>query len=262
MRFPVSTDLRLVNDGGALFYEAADGRRVPFVRGGDGDAPTLDELIARAGDLSGLTDDELTALDADISAAAEALAEGGITGDDVVTQLTQAGDACQAIRAEQETRDEAAAARQAEADEALARIRGPQASGDDDPDVVRRVLEHGGQRRLGAHRGDPVRVFDEQVDGAPAASQFRGDVGQCRPAYPPHGLAALAQAPRPPGDEHALARSCRCPQRYGGSFPRFQLLEQLVQSRSGDLEDRLGRDSGCLPDPAYPPRLSRYLGFR
>ena len=101
----------------------SDGTRLPIISGGDGE-DTLTELLARAGDVTEQSDEELAQLDADITAAATALAEGGNVTDEQLAQLEAAGAAVQTIRAEQESRDAAAAERAERAAAALALVRG------------------------------------------------------------------------------------------------------------------------------------------
>jgi len=117
---------RMVARHGRLFHLFDDGTTLPVIRGGDGESVPLSDLIAQAADPSTLDDDALATLDADITAAAEALAAEGVTSDEQLAELTQAGEAVQAIRAEQETREVAAADRAAQAEATLALIRGEQ----------------------------------------------------------------------------------------------------------------------------------------
>jgi hypothetical protein len=120
--------------GGHLFYRYEDGRVRPVVRGGADEPTPLADLLTQAADPSQLDDDQLATLDADITAAAERLAESDDLTDDDLAQLGQAADATDAIRAEAEAREAAAAERQAQAQDALARIRGTEAEaaeGDD-----------------------------------------------------------------------------------------------------------------------------------
>ncbi len=101
----------------------SDGTRLPIIAGGDGE-DTLTELLARAGNVTEQSDEELATLDADITAAATALAEGGNVTDEQLAQLEAAGAAVQTIRAEQEGRESAAAERAERAAAALALVRG------------------------------------------------------------------------------------------------------------------------------------------
>lgn len=108
----------------------SDGTRLPIISGGDGE-DTLTELLARAANVTEQSDEELAQLDADITAAATALAEGGNVTDEQLEQLEAAGAAVQTIRAEQESRDAAAAERAERAAAALALVRGDTDEEDD-----------------------------------------------------------------------------------------------------------------------------------
>lgn len=98
------------------------------------DPQTLAELLARAVDVSGLTDEELAALDAEITAAATTLAEGDVD-DEALAQLEAAGTAVQSIRAEQETRTAAAEDRSERARAALALVRGEADEDEGEPEA-------------------------------------------------------------------------------------------------------------------------------
>ncbi len=98
------------------------------------DPQTLAELLARAVDVSGLTDEELAALDADITAAATTLAEGDVD-DEALAQLEAAGTAVQSIRAEQDTRTAAAEDRSQRAQAALALVRGEADEDEGEPEA-------------------------------------------------------------------------------------------------------------------------------
>ncbi len=100
----------------------SDGTRLPIIAGGDGE-DTLTELLARAQNIAEQSDEELTQLDADITAAATALAEGDVD-DQALADLEAAGVAVQAIRGEQEARSAAAEDRAQRAQAALALVRG------------------------------------------------------------------------------------------------------------------------------------------
>lgn len=113
----------------------SDGTRLPIVSGGDGE-DTLTELLARAGNVTEQSDEELAQLDADITAAATALAEGGNVTDEQLEQLEAAGAAVQTIRAEQESRDAAAAERAERAAAALALVRGDSEDEEDDGEAT------------------------------------------------------------------------------------------------------------------------------
>lgn len=101
----------------------SDGTRLPIITGGDGE-DTLTELLARVANVTEQSDEELSQLDADITAAATALAEGGNVTDEQLADLEAAGAAVQTIRAEQESRETAAAERAERAAAALALVRG------------------------------------------------------------------------------------------------------------------------------------------
>lgn len=120
--------------GRHLFFRAADGRVLPVVRGGDGDTPELATLLERAADPAQLSDEDLATLDADITGAAEDLAASEDLTDEDLEQLVAAGEAVQSIRAEAESREQAAADRQARAQAALAAIRGEDDTDDDGDD--------------------------------------------------------------------------------------------------------------------------------
>ena len=97
-------------------------------------ARTLAELLAEAAAPAELTDDQLTSLDADITAAAEAVDTTAITPDQLA-ELQTAGTTVQAIRAEQATREEAAAQLASDAAEALLLITGePDTDDEGEPD--------------------------------------------------------------------------------------------------------------------------------
>lgn len=88
----------------------------------------LNEALARAAaGLTELSAEDLDALDADITAAATALAESGDITDDALAALESAGTSVQTIRAEQVSRTEAAAERAERAAAALALVRGDEA---------------------------------------------------------------------------------------------------------------------------------------
>lgn len=92
----------------------------------------LNEALARAA--AGLTDlspEDLDALDAEITTAATALAEAGTVTDEGLAALESAGTTVQTIRAEQESRDAAAAERAERAAAALALVRGDSEEEDD-----------------------------------------------------------------------------------------------------------------------------------
>ncbi len=91
----------------------------------------LNEALARAAaGLTELTPEELDALDAEITAAATALAESGDITDDALAALESAGTSVQTIRAEQVARTEAATERAERAAAALALVRGDDAEDD------------------------------------------------------------------------------------------------------------------------------------
>lgn len=95
----------------------------------------LNEALARANaGLTELTAEELDALDAEITAAATALAESGDITDDALAALESAGTSVQTIRAEQVSRTEAAAERAERAAAALALVRGDDAEDEGDPE--------------------------------------------------------------------------------------------------------------------------------
>ncbi len=112
------------------FAHFADGTILPIVSGGDGE-DTLTELLARAENVTEQSDDDLTQLDADITAAATVLAEGDNVTDEQLAQLEAAGVAVQTIRAEQVARTEAATERAERAAAALALVRGDEAEEDE-----------------------------------------------------------------------------------------------------------------------------------
>lgn len=91
----------------------------------------LNEALARAAaGLTEMTPEDLDALDAEITAAATALAESGDITDDALAALESAGTTVQTIRAEQVTRTEAATERADRAAAALALVRGDEAEDD------------------------------------------------------------------------------------------------------------------------------------
>ncbi len=93
----------------------------------------LNEALARAAaGLTELTPEELDALDAEITAAATALAESGDITDDALAALESAGTSVQTIRAEQVARTEAATERAERAAAALALVRGDDAEDETD----------------------------------------------------------------------------------------------------------------------------------
>lgn len=122
---------RLGLAAGRIVTIFSDGTVLPYIRGGDGDTPDLAGLLAQAADVTALDDDELVTLDADVTAAAEVLGASGVD-DDTLQLLVQAGEVVQAIRAEQENRSAAAEQREADAQAALALIRGESDPGDGD----------------------------------------------------------------------------------------------------------------------------------
>lgn len=88
----------------------------------------LNEALARAAaGLTELSPEDLDALDAEITAAATALAESGSITDDALAALESAGTTVQTIRAEQVARTEAADERAERAAAALALVRGDEA---------------------------------------------------------------------------------------------------------------------------------------
>jgi hypothetical protein len=156
---------RLVARGGRLYTEWSDGTLLPLARGGDGDASPLAELLAQAAAerVEGLSDDELATLDADLTAAAEAVAEGDLD-DQAVADLNAAADAVQRLRAEAERRDGAAQARADEAAAALAAIRGEGDEGEGD--------------------GEPGEGDPAEPEAEPAGGEAEPETPPAEPAEP------------------------------------------------------------------------------
>lgn len=127
---------RLVAILGRLFARFADGTMLPMLRGADGDPTPLADLLVQAEAIGpDTTDDELAILDADITSAAERLAEQTELTDDDLAALEAAGPAVQAIRQEAADREAAVAARAERAQAALQAVRGEQApAGEGDGD--------------------------------------------------------------------------------------------------------------------------------
>lgn len=102
---------------------------------------TLAELLAQAGAITPeTTDEELTALDADITAAATALAEGDVD-DEALAQIEASATAVQAIRAEADSRTAAAEDRSQRAQAALALVMGEDGTPDEGEAEVAEVEE-------------------------------------------------------------------------------------------------------------------------
>lgn len=121
---------RLVARGGRLFTLWSDGTQLPVVRGGDGEPTPLADLVAQAQAINADTpDDQLAQLDADITAAAQAVDPANVD-DATLATLQAANEAVQGIRAEAERREADAERRADEARAALAAITGEQAEPD------------------------------------------------------------------------------------------------------------------------------------
>lgn len=127
---------RLVAILGRLFARFADGTMLPVLRGADGEPTPLADLLVQAEAIGpDTTDDELAILDADITTAAERLAEQTELTDDDLAALEAAGPAVQAIRQEAADREAAVAERAERAQAALQAVRGEQAPEGDEPDA-------------------------------------------------------------------------------------------------------------------------------
>lgn len=79
------------------------------IRGGDGDAPTVEELLASAGDVSALDDEQLATLVANLKAAGKEMLAGELS-DDVIAKATEVKEAVAALKTETATREAAASA--------------------------------------------------------------------------------------------------------------------------------------------------------
>lgn len=182
------------------FAHFSDGTVLPIVSGGDG-SDTLTELLARAGSIGPeTTDEELVQLDADITAAATALAEGDVD-DEALAQIEAAAAAVTAIRAEADTRAAAAEDRAQRAQAALALVRGEE----DEP-------EGDGEPEDEAGDGEPEDETPPVVEGE---AEPEGE-----PEQTPEQIAAAAAAPpaTPPARRRPLTRVAA--RRPGGAVPR------------------------------------------
>lgn len=188
----------------------------------------LNEALARAA--AGLTDlspEELDALDAEITAGATALAEGGDITDEALAALESAGTTVQTIRAEQESRDAAAAERAERAAAALALVRGE--SDDDEGDG-----EPEDEAETPAE-DEPAPVVEAEVDPTPEPEQTPEQIAAAARRRPLTRVAArrpAAAAPRatqpsnPFGNTHIVA-SANAPGIDSGS--RITSWDQLAR---------------------------------
>lgn len=178
----------------------------------------INELLAKLGEL---TADELTELAGLIQArAAELSGEGSDLTDDDIAELQELADAADKVRAEEATREEAAAQRAQAAEDALARIN-PEAAADQGTD--------GDGTGDGEGEGEGTGDGDGTGEGEGEGAEGTGDdddgegegTGDGTSTEQPQSVAASGGQPRrpAPGAANSGRRSGHSPQRRQAAEP-------------------------------------------
>ncbi len=257
-------NLHLISVNGRPMWQAADGRLVPFVSGGEGDVPEQTETFEIPEDLSTLTDDDLNEDNADsliarANAALDLLGEDPNPSADDVMSVTQLAEAIEALRGERVARETAADERRETVRSQLERVRG--AVGDDAEPATDTA---DGVDATGDDAGD---VPDVEVPDSPAglpdlepvsaAANRRGIVISTplrRPTLNPTLAEIAAAAPDPqiedPRPEVVITAAADVPRLSPGQ--RIPTIEDLVNACT-DRAKALGVSNG---NPVFVPLAS------